>query len=77
MGGPRPVAERGWRAAKRRGGRSLWTHLGNPRDVRPTSDNDGRSDSRVMAGIVILIDARPSPIAVAAKGGAFFQFLDL
>jgi hypothetical protein len=44
---------------------------------RPTSDNDGRSDSRVMAGIVILIDAPPSPIAVAAKGAAFFQFLDL
>jgi len=43
----------------------------------PTSDNDGRSDSRVMAGIVILIDAPPSPIAVAAKGAAFFQFLDL
>ena len=41
------------------------------------SDNDGRSDSRVMAGIVILIAAPPSPVAVAAKGAAFFQFRDL
>ena len=33
----------------------------------PTSDNDGRSDSRVMPGILILIDAPRSPMAAPQR----------
>ena len=34
----------------------------------PASDNDDRSDSRVMPGILILIDAPRSPIAAPQRG---------